>query len=313
MNDGKFDELFDEAFERAIRTMSPTDPESRRASWERVKQIRQQNSSSVQENLNDGASEQQAGTLPDVNSESHQVSWERVQPQSFRTRYKRTIRMTSIAAGLILLGSIAFSEPVRTGALNPLYQKLYTWSTGEAVIELGEDKPLSTEGALTAPPPDEPEKPHGSITEGPQPGDIVNEIIYHNEWVGLNEIKARLAFPMPEFPRIPPDLKLDQGLLSVPDNGEKPDHFLLYYSGDGERTLTIEVRRLPEDGAGTIGFGNGKATEIEFDNGTVGQYIDRGGSNVVHLIRGHIDFSIMGVLEKQELLDIAEHIVDGTP
>lgn len=314
MNDEKFNELFDEAFERAVSSASPVDPESRRAAWERVQKRRQELSANRESRADENSSED-TGT---GTANGADVSTDRVERQSFRRRYRRSIRMTSIAAGLILLGSVAFSEPVRTGALNPLYQKLYTWSTGEAVIQIGDNKPVNTEGALTPPPPDIVEKPVNSVTddtsqEESKPGEIVSEIHYQNEMVSLDEIKSRLAFPMPEFPRIPADLKLDDALLVVPDNGQAPDHFLLYYSGEGERSLTIEVRQLPEDVNGTIGYGSGTVTEVELDNGMTGQFIDRGGSNVVHLIRGRIDFSIMGVLEKQELLDIAGHIVDGTP
>ncbi len=285
MSDEKFDELFDEAFERAVKTMSPVDPESRRASWTRLQNQRQQ--------------------------------------QSSRRRRKRTIRMTSVAAGLILFGSVAFSEPVRTGALTPLYQKLYSWSTGEVVVVNGEQKPLPTEGALTPPPPEGVEKPVVSSTSdnqevtapAPEPGQIISSVHYTEEVVSLDEVRQRLAYPMPEFSRVPADMKLNETTLSVPDDGSAPVSFTLRYKGEGGRVMSVFVDTLIEGSNRTYSFGIGKMTAVQLDNGLEGQFVDREGDSedIVHVVRGRIDIIISGNLERDELLQMAGHIVDGAP
>lgn len=313
MNDEKFDKLFDEAFERAVSSASPVDPDSRRAAWERVQKRRQQ-LSEIKEGRTDEHSSGNVGTGTANEADS---STERVERQSFRRRYRRSIRMTSIAAGLILLGSVAFSEPVRTGALNPLYQKLYTWSTGEAVVVSGEQKPQSTEGALTPPPPEGVEKPtfestHEDLPEL-EPGHIISSVHYEEKPVSLEEIKQRLAYPMPEFPRVPADLERYESTLSIPDDGSAPVSFTLRYKGENDRTLSIFVDYLTEGANRTYSFGIGKVTEIELDNGLQGQFVDReeGSEDLVHVIRGQIDILISGNLTRDELLQIAGHIVDG--
>lgn len=313
MNDEKFDELFDEAFERAVSSASPVDPESRRAAWERVQKRRQELSANRESRADQNSSEDMGTGTANVAD----ASTDRVERQSFRRRYRRSIRMTSVAAGLILLGSFAFSEPVRTGALNPLYQKLYTWSTGEAVVVSGQQKPQSTEGALTPPPPEGVEKPTFESTQEalPEPGQIISSVHYEEKPVSLEEIKQRLAYPMPEFPRVPADLERYETTLSVPDDGSAPVSFTLRYKGENDRTLSIFVDYLNEDANRTYSFGIGKVTEIELDNGLEGQFVDReeGSEDLVHVIRGQIDILISGNLTRDELLQIAGHIVDGAP
>ncbi|CAM3455862.1 MULTISPECIES: hypothetical protein [Saccharibacillus] len=271
MKDEKFDELFDEAFDRAVQSASPVDPESRRAAWQRVQKARQQHSG--------------------------------------RRQRKRTLRLTSAAAGLILLGSFAFSEPVRTGALTPLYQKLQTWSTGEAVVVRGDHTPVDTEGALTDPPPEGVEQPTSSSTQiDAEPNEKV--VRYDNVEMSLADATRRLAFPMPEFPKIPQDLKLEKVTLAVPDDGSAPDSFTLFYESGTERNATIYVSRMigPD---GTYSFGTDQVTEVRLANGLTAQYADQTGEDIVHLIRGELDFFIYGLLSREELLDIAGHIVDG--
>ncbi|OWR32647.1 hypothetical protein CDO73_03340 [Saccharibacillus sp. O23] len=316
MNDEKFDELFDEAFERAVSSASPVDPESRRAAWERVQNRRKQLSGSTEVRTGENIAEHAETTSSKAPASLPQQAG---QQQSFRRRYRRSIRMTGIAAGLILFGSVAFSDPVRTGALNPLYQKLYTWSTGEAVVVSGQQKPQSTEGALTPPPPEGIEKPTFESTEEalpePEPGQIISSVHYEEQPVSLEEIKQRLAYPMPEFPRVPADLERYETTLSVPDDGSAPVSFTLRYKGENDRTLSIFVDYLNEDANRTYSFGIGKVTEIELDNGLEGQFVDReeGSEDLVHVIRGQIDILISGNLTRDELLQIAGHIVDGEP
>ncbi|WP_172251020.1 hypothetical protein [Saccharibacillus deserti] len=272
MNNEKFDELFDEAFDRAVNSASPVDPESRRAAWQRVQKHRQQTQA--------------------------------------RRRRKRTLRLTGAAAGLILFGSVAFSEPVRTGALTPLYQKLYTWGGGgETVLVTGENKKLDTEGALTPPPPDGVEQPTSSRAE--LPGEVEETVVrYENQETSLQEARQRLAFPMPQFPEIPSDLTLKKVTLGVPDDGSSPDVLTLYYESGSERNATIHVSRLNGPN-GTYSFGTDKVKQVDLNNGLTAQYADQEGEDTVHLIRGELDIFIYGMLSEEELIGIAAHMIDG--
>lgn len=273
MKDEKFDELFDEAFKRAANSASPVDPESRRAAWQRVQKQRQQH--------------------------------------SVRRRRSRNVRLTGAAAGLILFGSVAFSEPVRTGALTPLYQKLYSWNTGEVVVVLGENKPIDTEGALTAPPPPGIEKPIFN-TETIDEDEVTNIVRSEAQIVNLEEVRQRLAYPMPEFPRIPADQKLYEANLVVANDGSAPIGFLLRYKGTGERELSIQVDQLEENSNRTYGFGTGTIREVKLDNGLTGQFVKREDDALLHFVRGNLDFFLTGTLTSEELIEIAGHVVDGT-
>ncbi|GGO02086.1 hypothetical protein [Saccharibacillus kuerlensis] len=274
MKDEKFDELFDEAFERAVNSASPVDPQSRRAAWHRVQKHRQQ--------------------------------------CSVRRRRKRTIRLTGAAAGLILFGSVAFSEPIRTGALNPFYQKLYTWSSGDNLLTTGEDKPLETDGALTPPPPERFEKPTSTVTEFPEDLEEPVVIRYDNVLSTMEEAKERLEFPMPEFPRIPPRFKLKDVYLSLPDDDSAPNGFTLDYRSDEGRILHIIVIHIPY-GPGTHAFG-GPVTKMKLDNGLTGYFIDmEGDDDYFKVFRGDLDISISGPLTQSEMAEVAGHIVDGKP
>lgn len=277
MKDEKFDELFDEAFERAASSASPVDPKSRRASWQRVQKHRMQHTSKM--------------------------------------RRKRMVRLTGAAAGLILLGSVVFSEPVRTGALTPFYQKLYTWSTGEIVISTGEDKPLETEGALTPPPPEGVEKPVSStsVIEEPEVGVIRDFVTSASELSTLQEARERLPYTMPQFPRIPADLKLDEVYLTVPDDGSSPKAYTLLYTGEGDREAMFSIRLLRDGENGVYSFGSGEVKQVILDNGLEAQYIGREYNSLVHTIRGNLDIMISGSLTEEEFLAIAGHIVDGEP
>lgn len=274
MKDEKFDELFDEAFERAVSSASPVDPKSRRASWQRVQQHRMQHTS--------------------------------------RRRRKRMVRLTGAAAGLILLGSVVFSEPVRTGALTPIYQKLYTWSTGEIALTTGEKKPLQTEGALTSPPPEGVQEPISTseISDSEEPV-ITDFVTTESQPATLEEVREKLPYTMPEFPRIPADLNLDKVYLSVPDDGSTPEGYTLLYRGEGNREAMLSVQLLEEEENGTYGFGPGELKEVILDNGLEAQYVGREHNSLVHTIRGRLDIMVSGSLTEEEFLQIAGHIVDG--
>ncbi|NGZ74627.1 hypothetical protein [Saccharibacillus alkalitolerans] len=272
MKDEKFDELFEEAFERAVSSASPVDPESRRASWQRVQKHRQQATN--------------------------------------RRRRKRTIRLTGAAAGLILFGSVAFSEPIRTGALTPLYQRLHTWSSGETVLLTGDDKPLETEGALTPPPPEDIEKPSGSVSEFPEDSEEPIVVRYENILSSMEEAKERLPFPMPEFPRVPSRFVMKDVYLSTPDDGAAPNGFILEYHSKENRIFQIIVTHIPY-GPGTHAFG-GPVTEMQLDNGLTGYFIDMDGDDdYFKVFRGDLDISLSGPLTQDEMAEVAGHIVDG--
>ncbi|MCQ4085498.1 DUF4367 domain-containing protein [Saccharibacillus sp. JS10] len=268
MKDEKFDELFDEAFERVVSSASPVDATSRQASWQRVQQHRLQ--------------------------------------QTRRVRRKRTIRLTGAAAGLILLGSVIFSEPVRTGALSPIYQKLYTWSTGEAVLFTGKEKPLETEGALTPPPPEGIQKPEWSSSEFE-----ASVISFTDTTMSMEEARQALGYPMPEFPRVPEDLKLQKVSVMVPDDDTPPVTFTLTYKGENEREVMINVDLIPEDENRVYSFGSNDFEEVMLDNNLPAKYVHREYSDLIYTIRGKLGIMVSGTVTREELLDIAGHVIDG--
>ncbi|MDO3412270.1 hypothetical protein QWJ34_21075 [Saccharibacillus sp. CPCC 101409] len=271
MKDEKFDELFDEAFERAVRSSSPVDEESRRAAWQRVQQHRRQ--------------------------------------QSSRLRRKRTIRLTASAAGFILLGSIAFSEPVRTGALSPIYQKLQNWGDGSQTVTIDNQVAKDPSLALTAPPPDSTMDPSNPSNQN----DLDKHMIsYVEKEVSLEEARSRLAFVLPDLTDISEQFEFEKVVLMVPDpdDGSKARTVFLYYaSGNGE-LMDIMIRWIAPNSTSGMVFG-GPVTEVNLKNEQLAHFVDMDDNpNFIEFVYNNMDIQISGKLSQKELVELANHMID---
>ncbi|MGM1044597.1 MAG: DUF4367 domain-containing protein [Bacillota bacterium] len=119
MNNEKYDdwfnEVFDEAFERAASHSSTPDHDTKRESWLQVKQ--------------------------------------QLESKSRRKQRRRRFQMAGIIAASMAIGAILFSPPTITQAVSPIYQQIKEWGDGIVTIISGKDDSVTDTVPKTSPPP----------------------------------------------------------------------------------------------------------------------------------------------------------------
>lgn len=124
MNNEKYDdwfnEVFDQAFERAANTPSPVSNDTKRDSWLQVKQ---------------------------------QLALKNKRKQS-----RRRFQLAAVIAASMAMGAIIFSPPAVTQAVSPIYQQIKEWGDGFVTIISGKKTPSSGTVAKTSPPIDDAEE-----------------------------------------------------------------------------------------------------------------------------------------------------------
>ena len=123
MNNGKFDQWFDDTFEKTVSSTSISSDDSKKQSWQKVQ------------------------------AEIYKLD-------KRKTR-KRHFQLATVVAASVTAGAIIFNPPAVTQAISPVYQSIKDLGNGVVNIIIGTYSQPDQEGALTSPPPAEyyPEDP----------------------------------------------------------------------------------------------------------------------------------------------------------
>ncbi|WP_106767691.1 DUF4367 domain-containing protein [Paenibacillus faecalis] len=262
-----FDEAFDEAFERAAAKASPP--------------------------------------VPDQNTKRQ--SWLQVKEQLERSRRqsrrRRRFQLTGIVAASIATGAIFFSPPTISQAVSPIYQQLKDWGNGIVMVITGKDEIATNTVPKTSPPPE---------GIGPEmDNNLSEELLWSSSSedhdLSLEEVKARLTFPYPEFQYIPPGYQF-YDVLAAPMNEEAPidDMSVQYISEDGA-FLNISFYNLAVGQTSVSSLGSVTAETLILESGIEAIYIE-GNASSIQFNYNNVVIRIVGELSKEDLLKMANSL-----
>lgn len=128
MNDAKFDQLFDAAFEKSYQQTTSAPSADYRPSWERIKQ--------------------------------------KIESEQRKRRFRSKLTRLAVVAASLLLGALIFGNTQAAKAIQPLYETIREYPSGVISFFFGREEDIDTSRAKTTPPPEGATSGTTSLEEG---------------------------------------------------------------------------------------------------------------------------------------------------
>jgi hypothetical protein len=228
-------------------------------------------------------------------------SWGKVENLlKHRSRRNNIFKMLPFAATSFLLGAILFGLPVMTNAISPFFHTIKTIEKSLVRFVFGSELDTTTK-PKTAPPPDQPNNEGQDVNSG----DTVQQSF--SSW----EAAAKyVAFSLPRINYVPEEFKLNNILNIYPHGTGKATTVVLMYIGT-ENQYTIAIRLLGKGEKLTSGYreGDGEFKTIKINNIDAYLFLTNDGSSSIEYMVGGLYISIIGNLNKTEIVRVADNIV----
>ncbi|OAB42452.1 DUF4367 domain-containing protein [Paenibacillus glacialis] len=192
MNNGRFDQWFDDAFDVSASSSSLTSEESKKESWNKV-----------------------------------QIQIHKLKKSQKR---KRHFQLAAVVAASVTAGAIIFNPPAITQAGSPVYSSIKDWGDGVVRIIFGSSNHANLEDAKTSAPPDHfnetqdhPSVTLGNVTEYQSKVLSLEEVQDQISFVypNIQSIPERFELKSSELPETAPILKSEQVTMTYrTDNNE---------------------------------------------------------------------------------------------
>lgn len=270
MNNEKYDdwfnEAFDEAFERAANTTSPVNHDTKRESWLQVKQ--------------------------------------QLAASNKRKQRRRRFQFAAIIAASMAMGAIVFSPPTITQAVTPIYQQIKDWGNGIVTIISGKDKPTSeTTVPKTSPPPEISEE-IGNMGE-----ELLWSSSSDDFDFTFDEVKSRITFPYTEFGYFPKEYQFSE-VFVAPQNDTAPIYnMIVQYLSEEGKILNVSYTDLDTGEVAVSNLSTPKTETLFLDTGIEAIYTQGpSSSDSIQFTYNNVLIHINGELSKKELLKIANSL-----
>lgn len=277
MSNERYDDWFDEAFEEAFdhaasRSSLPTDNESKRQSWQKVKQ--------------------------------------QIERSKRRKQRLRKFQLAGVIAASMAFGALVSSQPSMTQAVSPIYQQMVDWGNGISGQIFGKKEPIDTSKALTPPPPDLAIQPGHEYTDQDQdqvpPAVVVETNVVHftDSDESLVESQKRVLFKIPEIGYIPDGYKFDEA-TGIAESEQAPLLDLhLHYKNADDRYFHIDL--IDMSAQRSLGFGGQVIETVTLKSGATA-YLTETNFRFLH-DSDKVLVNISGFFSKDEFIKIANSI-----
>ncbi|WP_054957862.1 DUF4367 domain-containing protein [Paenibacillus dakarensis] len=271
MNNEKYDdwfnEAFDEAFERAAANSPSVSHDTKRESWLQVKQ--------------------------------------KISANNKRRKRVRRFQFAAVIAASMATGAIFFSPPLVTQAVSPIYQQIKDWGNGIVTIVSGKHTP-STATVPKTPPPVE----GADETVEENLGERLLWSSSSSDYdFTLEEVKSKITFPYPEFGYFPKDYQFKQ-IFAAPEHDAAPIYnMIVQYMTNEEKLLNVTYTDLVTGEVAVSTSVNPNPETILLKSGETAIYSE--GSNAFNSIQfayNNVLIHISGELSKKELLKMANSL-----
>jgi hypothetical protein len=234
-----------------------------------------------------------------------EFSWEKVENRlKRRSRRNNLLKMLPFAAASFLLGAILFGLPVMTNAVSPFFHTIKAIEKSLVRIVFGSES-VTTTKPKTAPPPDQPNQ------ESRQPGQDVNSgDTVQQSFSSWEEAAKYVAFPLPRIKYVPEECKLNNILTIYPHGtGKATTAVFMYIGTDNQYMITIRLLEKGEKLSSGYREDDGEFKTIKINNIDAYLFLTKDGSSSIEYMVGGVYISIVGNLNKTEIVHVADNIL----
>lgn len=234
----------------------------------------------------------------DEYSSDYRPSWKKVKGKISAEKKKHTrktfFRNVSVVAVSMLLGALIFGATPATKAFNPFYQSIKEFPGQITTLFFG-NQDRSDNHAKTSQP----------INETQQNQDLDLDIDAPTVLsVTLEEAKEQANFEIPSFSYIPAGYELKKTDLFI--NGIPEKVRFTFTNQDDLLLVTLTV--LGEDAIITSGSRGAKVEEVQLIHGKGYLTVTTDGSSKIEFLKRNIHILILGELQEDELIRLAENM-----
>lgn len=230
----------------------------------------------------------------------YRPSWDKVK-KSLKIKEKRRMRNrmfrnVSVIAASMLLGAILFSSTPITTAFNPFYQTIKQLPGDIVTIFFGNED-NTYDDAKTLPPANEYDNSNLEVDIGP------TEIIT----TSFEQARDKANFTLPAFSYIPHGYQFEKTELFMTPGEDLSKKVRFTFRGQSN-ALWVTFIQLENNMTITSGSTKANVEEIEFYFGIGYLTLAHDGSSKIEVLKGDIYISVLGYLEKDELIRFMENM-----
>lgn len=233
MNDERFDQWFDDAFDNSVSSSSLFSEESKKESWNKV-----------------------------------QV---KIEKMNMHKKRKRHLQLAIVVAASVTAGAIIFNPPTKTQAGSPVYSSIKDWGDGVIKIVFGTTDQSNPEDAKTSAPPDDlPIATLDSVTEYKSEALTLEEVQNYISfrYPNIHNIPERFKLKSTELPMSASSVQKSDDVTMTyrTDNNETMRIILKYFTSTtvSSTTGSVDTELLKFENEIEAYFTPGRFNDVKF-------------------------------------------------
>lgn len=246
-------------------------------------------------------------SMPKMPLPDSEQSWLEVKQQYAKLRRKQRTRkrlaLSSLVAISFLAGAILFGNPTGVTAFSPFYQAVKELPNQVVAFFFGSNM-TSDKGAKTA-------APNDSDIVSDEDFSLVEDAEMTMVEVTEEQASEMLQFDMPKLSYIPKGYTRMQIEVAQSKRETKSNHIMFVYQNSKQKLLRITITQLGDNFAIGSGANLAEATvetvQLSLSEGIL--TLTKGGTNKLEFLQSNLYIHILGSIDRNDLIQIAEHIM----